>query len=288
MKLFQKYLAAYERPYTEVPEEVKQEVARKLKKFSHVEEPVISVVAIAHNEGRHILACLWSLADNAVDLPTEIIVVSNHSTDDTDTILSELGVTWYSETRKSPGFARQCGLDHARGTYHICIDSDTLYPPHYIATHVHYLQQKDVVCTYGLWSFLPDKNHSAVGLFFYELLRDIYLNAQNFNRPELCVRGMVLAFRTAPGKEVGYRTNIIRGEDGMMALGLKKYGKLKFLRTRKVRAMTSNQILNSGGGLVKSAWFRFKKGIGSLQLLFTKQEEYKDQDYNLIDKKPIG
>ena len=156
MKWYQKYLAAYERPYTEVPEGVKQEVARKLKKFSHVEEPVISVVAIAHNEGRHILACLWSLADNAVDLPTEIIVVSNHSTDDTDTILSELGVTWYSETRKSPGFARQCGLDHARGTYHICIDSDTLYPPHYIATHVRYLQQKDVVCTYGLWSFLPN------------------------------------------------------------------------------------------------------------------------------------
>ena len=253
-----------------------------------MEEPVISVVAIAHNEGRHILACLWSLADNAVDLPTEIIVVSNHSTDDTDTILSELGVTWYSETRKSPGFARQCGLDHARGTYHICIDSDTLYPPHYIATHVHYLQQKDVVCTYGLWSFLPDKNHSATGLFFYELLRDIYLNVQNFNRPELCVRGMVLAFRTAPGKEVGYRTNIIRGEDGMMALGLKKYGKLKFLRTRKVRAMTSNQILNSGGGLLKSAWLRFKKGFGNLKLLFTKQEEYKDQNYNLIDKKPIS
>lgn len=288
MKWYQKYLAAYERPYTEVPEGVKQEVARKLKKFSHVEEPVISVVAIAHNEGRHILACLWSLADNAVDLPTEIIVVSNHSTDDTDTILSELGVTWYSETRKSPGFARQCGLDHARGTYHICIDSDTLYPPHYIATHVRCLQQKDVVCTYGLWSFLPDKNHSATGLFFYELLRDIYLNVQNFNRPELCVRGMVLAFRTAPGKKVGYRTNIIRGEDGMMALGLKKYGKLKFLRTSKVRAITSNQILNSGGGLMKSAWFRFKKGIGSLQLLFTKQEEYKDQDYNLIDKKPIS
>ncbi len=261
-------------------------MARKLKKFSHVEEPIVSVVAIAHNEGRHILACLWSLVENVVDFPTEIIVVSNHSTDDTDMILSELGVTWYSETRKSPGFARQCGLEHARGTYHICIDSDTLYPPHYIATHVHYLQQKDVVCTYGLWSFLPDKNHSATGLFFYELLRDIYLYVQNFNRPELCVRGMVLAFRTAPGKKVGYRTNIIRGEDGMMALGLKKYGKLKFLRTRKVRAITSNQILNSGGGLLKSAWFRFKKGIGNLKLLFTKQEEYKDQDYNLIDKKP--
>ena len=286
MKWFQKYLAVYERPYTEVPEGVKQEVARKLKKFSHVEEPIVSVVAIAHNEGRHILACLWSLVENVVDFPTEIIVVSNHSTDDTDMILSELGVIWYSETRKSPGFARQCGLEHARGTYHICIDSDTLYPPHYIATHVHYLQQKDVVCTYGLWSFLPDKNHSATGLFFYELLRDIYLYVQNFNRPELCVRGMVLAFRTAPGKKVGYRTNIIRGEDGMMALGLKKYGKLKFLRTRKVRAITSNQILNSGGGLLKSAWFRFKKGIGNLKLLFTKQEEYKDQDYNLIDKKP--
>lgn len=283
MAWYRKYLTAFERPYADVPEKVKQEVAEKLKKFSHVESPLVSVVLIAHNEERHILACLWSLVDNEVNFPTEIIVASNHSTDNTNNILDEMGATWYNETRKSPGFARQCGLDHARGTFHICIDTDTLYPPHYIATHVRHLQQKGVVCTYGLWSFLPDKNHPKAGLFIYELLRDIYLCILNINRPELCVRGMALAFRTEPGKKVGYRTNIIRGEDGMMALGLKEFGKLKFLRTRKARPVTSNQILN-GRKLWGNAWSRFEKGFRNTKLLFTTQKEYKDQDYNLINK----
>ena len=41
------------------------------------------------------------------------------------------------------------------------------------------------------------------------------------------VRGMVFAFQTDTAHKVGFRTDIIRGEDGSLALGLKKYGKIK-------------------------------------------------------------
>lgn len=284
MAWYEKYLVAFERPYEEVSADVKAMVREMLKQFSPQETPLCSVVLIAHNEGKHILGCLWSLCENQVDFPTEIIVADNHSTDSTPRILDELGVTWFEEERKSPGFARQCGLDHARGKYHICIDSDTLYPSLYVATHVRHLQREEVACTYGLWSFLPGEGRSAVGLFFYELFRDLYLSVLNINRPELCVRGMVLAFRTDWGKQVGYRTNIIRGEDGMMANGLKRFGKLKMLRSRKARAMTSCATLNGGGSLLRNAWLRFKKGMSSIVLLVTKQDHYKDLDYNLIKK----
>lgn len=284
MAWYSKYEVAFERPYAEVPEEIKRHVSEQLRRFSDVSDPMVSIVLIAHNEEQHILACLWSLVDNVMDFPAEILVVSNHSTDSTEAILEELGADWCREGQKGPGFARQCGLNHARGKYHLCIDSDTLYPPFYVVTHVRHLQKEGVACTYGLWSFLPDYNHPKSALFFYELLRDVYLSIQNINRPELCVRGMVLGFRTEWGKQVGYRTNIKRGEDGMMALGLKKYGKLKFLRTRKARAVTSYGTLNGGGSLMQNAWIRFKKGVRSIRMLFTTQDEYKDQDYNLIDK----
>jgi cellulose synthase/poly-beta-1,6-N-acetylglucosamine synthase-like glycosyltransferase len=277
------YLQAFERPYAEVPDPIKQEIADKMKRFKS-EQPLCSVVAIAHNEEKHLAGCLWSLCNNVCDFPVEIVVVNNHSTDATEQILDELGVIHYYEERKSPGFARLCGLNHAKGMYHVCIDADTLYPPHYVATHVAYLQKPNIVCTYGLWSFLPDKNHSRTGLLFYEALRDCYFRIQNINRPELCVRGMVESFHTELGRKVGYRTNIIRGEDGMMALGLKQYGKLKFLTTRKARAVTSNGTLDGRGGLVHNFWFRVKKGIRNIRLLFTTQSEYKDQDYNLIKK----
>lgn len=288
MAWYGKYLNAFERPYQEVSKEINQEIATKMRIFQQKNTPLCSVIAIAHNEEKRILGCLWSLVDNVCDFPVEIIVVSNHSTDATEQLLDEVGVLWYSEEKKGPGFARQCGLNHARGKYHICIDADTLYPPHYIATHVKFLQRPNIVCTYGLWSFLPDSHHSKSGLFFYELFRDLYLSLQNINRPELCVRGMVLAFHTDYGRKIGYKTNIIRGEDGMMAMGLKQYGKLKLIKSRKARAITCSGTLDGGGSLIKNTWSRFKKGIKNIGLLFTKQSKYEDKDYNVIKKEDEG
>lgn len=77
-------------------------------------------------------------------------------------------MTYYNEEQKGPGFARQCGLNHAKGKYCVCIDSDTMYPPLYITTMTKALQQKGVMAAYALWSFLPDKHYSQTGLFFYE------------------------------------------------------------------------------------------------------------------------
>lgn len=196
MAWYSKYLVAFERPYSDVPEKVKQEVKDKLAHIRCAKDPLASVVLIAHNEEKRIFACLWSLVNNICNIPIEIIVISNNSTDATDLILDDLSVKWFREEKKGPGFARQCGLNHALGKYYLCIDADTLYPPHYIATHVHYLQHEQIVCTFGLWSFLPNQKHSRWALYGYELLRDFFLNLQNVKRPELCVRGMTLAFRT--------------------------------------------------------------------------------------------
>lgn len=284
MAWYDKYLIAFGRPYSTVSETVKSEVASKLKKLSLIEEePLASVVLIAHNEGQRILSCLWSLVDNIYDFPIEIIVVNNCSTDDTDAILDELGARWFQETRKGPGFARQCGLDKAKGKFYICIDSDTMYPPYYISTHVRYLKKEGIVCTYGLWSFLPDDKHSRWGLKVYEFMRDVYLYFQNIRRPELCVRGMVMAFRTELGRNIGFNTNIVRGEDGRLAFDLKKYGRLRLLRTNKVRPVTCNSIMK-GDGLWVNFWERVRKRLKTFTLFFTAAGEYKDKDYNKIDK----
>ena len=114
------------------------------------------------------ISCIWSLSENHCHFPIEIIAVNNNSTDKTEEVLKSLGVTYYNETKKGPGYARQCGLDHAKGKYHICIDADTLYPPHYIETHVKYLMNPKVACTFSLWSFMVDERHSRFGLWCYE------------------------------------------------------------------------------------------------------------------------
>jgi GT2 family glycosyltransferase len=278
---YKKYMQAFECPYEEISPKIVDNL-KQLIAARKTDEPLASVVLIAHNEERHLIGCLWSLCDNVCNFPIELIVVSNHSTDATEELLNRIGITWYDEPKKGPGFARQCGLNHARGKYHLCIDADTLYPPHYIATHVKWLEKKNVVQTYSLWSFIPDATHSRRGLFFLELFRDAYFLLLNIKRPELCVRGMVSSVRTEYARQIGYRTEILRGEDGSMALALKKYGKLKFILSRKARAVTSSGTLVKGGTLAQSFWLRTKKAVRSITLLFTKQEKYENRDYNLL------
>ncbi|BEG98798.1 glycosyltransferase family 2 protein [Bacteroides sedimenti] len=278
---YSKYLAIFERSMEKVPVDIIKEIQLKLKQETQ-EEPLVSVVVIAHNEEKHILSCLWSLSENKCGFPIEIIVINNNSTDRTTEILDMIGVKWYNEPNKGPGHARQCGLNHARGKYYLCIDADTIYPPYYIQTMVNQLRKSGVSCAFGLWSFIPDKQHSRLGLFLYESLRDIYLLLQSMKRPELCVRGMAFGFNTEMGRKIGFRTDIIRGEDGSLALAMKQYGKLVLIKNRKARVFTSNSTLSAEGSFFKSFINRFFKAFKSSGNMFSKKTNYKDQESNLI------
>ena len=281
MKWYSKYLQVYEKSLDETSNDIICAVKNQLKKC-HNESPLVSVVLIAHNEERHLVSCIWSLSENHCDFPFEIIAVNNNSTDRTEEVLKTLGVTYHNETQKGPGYARQCGLNHAKGKYHSCIDADTLYPPLHIKTHVKHLMQTGVVCTFSLWSFMVDDKHSRLGLWCYEGLRDLHLRLQAIKRPELCVRGMAFGFNTELGRKFGFRTDIIRGEDGSLALAMKPYGKLVFITSRKARVLTSNGTLNTEGTLLNNIWIRVIKALKGVTGLFTKKTEYKDEDSNLI------
>ncbi len=279
---YDKYLSVYEKPYNNIDSSIKDDIRIRLAKINDEKSPLVSVVIIAHNEGTRIASCLWSLCYNISDFPFEIIVIDNNSTDSTTLVLDNLGARWYEETQKGPGHARNRGLAEAKGEYYLCIDADSIYPPYYIQTMVKALEPKDVVCCYGLWSFIPDKEHSAWQLFVYETLRDWYLRIQNIKRPELNVRGMVFAFKTELGKRLLFRTDIIRGEDGSLALAMKDYGKLKFVTSSKVRIVTDNNTMKAAGSIYQSLFVRIKKMINGLPGIFTSEKEYKDEESNLI------
>ncbi len=281
MKWYAPYLETYERPLEQVSQTVLQQVKEKIAAMQS-DAPLASVIAIAHNEETRLLSCLHSLCDNSIDFPVELLVINNNSTDGTEQLLRQLGVCYYNERQKGPGHARQCGLNHARGRYHLCIDSDTIYPPHYISTMVHALQCKGVACAYGLWSFIPDERHSPFGLWLIETLRDCYLRLQQVKRPELNVRGMVFAFHTELGRKVGFRTDIIRGEDGSMALAMKPYGKLKLVTSRRARPITGNGTISQDGGLRGMFLRRAKKALQGFAGLFVSKKHYEDSDDNLL------
>lgn len=281
MAWYKKYLSVYEKPFSDAPKEIIEQVRRNISRLQS-DQPLVSVVVIAYNEEKHLLANLWSLSDMRCKYPVEIIGVDNDSADRTAEIFRATGVPYYTEFQHSCGYARRCGLEHIRGKYYICIDSDTLYPPRYVETLVNKLEQKGVVGVSSLWSYIPDKEHSWLGLKLYELLRDTHLFLQSFKRPELSVRGLVFAYNAEYGKKVGYRVDIIRGEDGSMALGLKKYGKIRFIRSRKARAITGYGTVGADGTLLNSFKVRAVKSLKSASNLFTRKEVYQDDESNLI------
>ena len=280
MAWYEKYLSVYGKNFQEVPRQVVDEARERLAALQS-SEPLVSVVMIAYNEARRLSACLWSLSELQTKYPIEILGVNNNSKDETEQVYQAFGIPYYNETKQSPGFARQCGLQHARGKYHFFIDADTLYPSCYIDLMMKKLTQPDVSCVGTLWSFYPDEQHSAFGLFCFETIRDTFLWIQHFKRPELCIRGMTFAFRADYARQVELRTDIRRGEDGSLALELKKFGKIAFLYDRKARPVTGYGTLNEGS-LLQSLWNRAKFQLRGIGRIFYKTDHYEDSEENLV------
>lgn len=281
MKWYAKYLPIYEKPFAEVSAEVVAEVRAKLA-AQQSDKPLVTVSVIAYNEERRLTACLWSLAEQRCRYPMEIIGTDNMSKDRTAEVLDALGLPWQRETTPGCGHARTCGLNRARGKYHINIDADTMYPPRYVETMVEALERKGVVAVSSLWSYIPDAAHSSAGLWFYEKARDLHLWLQSFKRPELSVRGLVFAYDTVLARKVGIRTDIIRGEDGSLALGLKQFGRIAFVRKRRARAVTGYGTVSKDGTLFDSFRVRAVKALKGISGVFTSKSEYKDEEDNLL------
>ena len=241
---YDKYKTIYGKSLSEIPDSLLDEIKRNLN-HQESKSPLVSIVVIAYNEERRLTACLWSLSELRTKYPIEILGVNNNSKDRTEEVYQRLGLTYFNESKQSPGFARQCGLDHAKGKYHFFIDADTFYPSCYVDKMMTKLLKPNVSCVGTFWSFYPDENHSRFGLFWFEMVRDFFLWVQHFKRPELNIRGMTFAFNTEYARQCTIRTDIRRGEDGSLALSLKKFGKIAFLYNRNARPVTGYGTIGS-------------------------------------------
>ena len=140
-----------------------------------------------------------------------------------------------------------------------------------------------IVAVSATWSYFPDANHSKLGLRMYEMVRDLFLWMQHFKRPELSVRGLVFAYNADYGRKEPYRVDIIRGEDGSMALNLKKYGKIVFVRDSRCKAITGYGTIGN-----QSMWQSFINHVKiqgkGITRIFHKTEHYEDSADNLVNK----
>ena len=282
-KWYDKYMTIYGKPFSEVPQQVIDETRERLARLQSP-QPLASIVVIGYNEETHLQACLWAISEIQCKYPVEIIGVDNDSKDRTAEIYEKSGIPYYTEYQHSCGYARRCGLQHAKGRFYFDVDSDTLYPPYYYEVMLDHLLKPGVSCVSATWGYFPDANHSAFGLKMFELTRDLFLWIQHFKRPELSVRGLVFAYNADYGRQEPYRVDIIRGEDGSMAFNLKKYGKIVFVRDPRCRAITGYGTMGQES-LWKSFLNHVKIQLKGITRIFHKTTHYEDSDDNLILKK---
>lgn len=226
-----------------------------------VKKPVVSIVIPAFNEAGNILHTLSSLSHLRIAdvYPTEIIVVNDASTDETQKILDTLGIKSIElkENRRPKG-ARQVGLTMAKGTYLLQADADTIYPAEWGIPYVEALKDPAIALVYGNHAFIPGEKNSRLAMFFHELLGEMLYRLRKRNREYINVHGFNSAFRREDGIHHGSYDHTATGsEDGHMALLLSRIGRLEFIDSPATLAWTSDRRIMADG----SVWKGFSKRV---------------------------
>lgn len=252
----------------DVPEEVFERIRKGFARLK-TENPLFTIFVIAYNEEKTILKSLSSLSSLVSKYLVEIIVSNNNSKDRTQEILDRCGVKSVFQPLQGVGFARDAGLQIANGTYHLCADADSICPPSFVDEMIKPMIEGKAKCVYGRVSFLPDGNKSRPILAFYEIFKDIAIGLRAIKRPELVAGGASLGFFTQQAKEIGWRTDVRRGEDGQMVLAIKKTGAITMIKSSKSRIWTTARTLDADISFFTMVWKRLRKEFSRLSFYFT-------------------
>ncbi|MBL7923809.1 MAG: glycosyltransferase [Bacteroidia bacterium] len=252
----------------DIPEDVFQRIRQAFQK-QYSREPLVSIVMIAHNEERTILRSLSSLSELNSSYPVELIVVNNNCSDRTQEILDRCGVHSVSQPIQGAGSARDAGIQMAKGKFHLCADADTIYPPGWVDEMIAPLEQGDAICTYGAVSFLPDGKLSRFTLSFYELIKSAVISLKAIRSPEWVAGGASMAFFTRMGKQIGWRTDLKRGEDSQMVLSMKRFGHIRQVTTEAARVWTSARTLDREGSFARVIVSRVRKELNKIHFSLT-------------------
>ncbi len=94
--------------------------------------PELSIIIPAYNEEKFISKCLDCVLKQKTNIPYEVIVVNNNSSDRTGEIAIGKGVKVVDEKKQGVTVAKNTGAKVARGKVLVFVDADCLAPSSYI------------------------------------------------------------------------------------------------------------------------------------------------------------
>lgn len=101
--------------------------------------PFVSVVMPTYNRRERLRRAIAAVAEQRVDVPFEVVVVSDGSTDGTDDMLAACefeNVRWFGQPNGGPAAARNRGIAEGTGQLIVFVDDDIIAAPGLIQAHV--------------------------------------------------------------------------------------------------------------------------------------------------------
>nr|WP_299383033.1 glycosyltransferase family A protein [Allomuricauda sp.] len=204
--------------------------------LNQVEKPAVSLIIPIYRAKDTLVAHIISLSNLKTIIPYEVIFVENNADEESLSILEQLGAKVVSQPRQGITFARQKGLEAARGEIICSMDPDSIYDPYYIdKMALPFFVDKELVLCYSVsQSYEEDfqlsnkmrlRNRLKVAYFRWKL-------AQKFTTKIKHIRAVCMAVRRETLLTVGYDTDLraVSGcDDGILAMRLHNLGSFKYV-----------------------------------------------------------
>ncbi|MEW6737526.1 MAG: glycosyltransferase family A protein, partial [Acidobacteriota bacterium] len=230
----------------------------------------ISVIIPVYNGGEAFSSCLASLLAASLP-PLEIIVVDDHSEDDSALIAQKFGTTLIRlDQQYGPAYARNRGAEIAQGEILFFIDADIVVPPYVIDKVATVFQAEPALSAiFGSYDDAPVANNflsQYKNLFHHyvhqtsqieastfwsgcgAIRREAFLSVGGFNEERFyqpAIEDIELGYRL---KRLGHR---IRLEKSLQVKHLKRWRILPLLKTDFFyRALPWTELILTEGGLI--------------------------------------
>lgn len=195
----------------------------------------LSFVIPAYNEEKYIGDCLKSILKQTEKSPhdTEIIVVSNASTDRTEKIAGSFpGVKVIVEKIKGASAARHAGYEASTGDLVANIDADVLLPDGWIDKVMEAFEKNPNLVGFSgpyIYHDLSPLTNFGVRIFYYLAYVSYLLNRFIFNKSSMSQGGNFVARKSALKKIGGYNLEFeFYGDDTDIARRLHEVGDMVF------------------------------------------------------------